>query len=110
MSYWTTMEMDTGGEEIATVCEMGNMTSNVSRMWTKALGHTLASMHGWQGHECIPHLNRAIKSMTEPALASDYLALNPPNGWGDVAGARAYLLGILLGCRAHPNASLRVSH
>lgn len=36
MSYWTYVDIDTGGPEALSV-EIGNMTSNVSGMWAKCL-------------------------------------------------------------------------
>ncbi len=109
MSYTTYMEIDTGGREMATVREIGNMTSNVSGMWTKALGFHLCEMQGWAGSECIPHLERALQRMDDPVTLHEYIAKSPSNGWGSPAGARGYLQEILDACRAHPKASLLIS-
>ncbi len=109
MSYDTYMMMDTGGETLATVCEIGNMTSNVSPMWTKALGFPLSDMEGWTGKECAPHLERALKVIGNPETRSDFEAMNPSNGWGNVGSAEEYLKDIFGVCKMHPKAKLFIS-
>ena len=64
MSYDTYMQIDTGGTDPATVEDIGNMTSNVSGMWTLALSGTrLADLEGKAGQECIPLLEAAVSHM-----------------------------------------------
>lgn len=43
MSYWTYVDIDTGGPEPLSV-DIGNMTSNVSGMWAKSLTAALESV------------------------------------------------------------------
>ena len=107
MSYDAYMRIDTGGEYPATVHEIGNMTSNVSHMWTKALGRPLRDFEGWPGGVLIPLLEGAIQHIDQHR--AEYEAVNPPNGWGSVDSARRYLASILEGCRKHPKALLALS-
>jgi hypothetical protein len=121
MSYDTYMVIDTGGEYPATVKEIGNMTSNVSPMWSLALqaagckpeqeGHRflLSKLEGWSGADAIPVLEKAVAHIYDAANYETYAALNPENGWGDVDSARRYLRNILEACREHPKAKLHFS-
>lgn len=108
MSYDTWMTIDTGGPEPVIVEEIGNMTSNVSPMWTKALGFPLADMESWTGKEVLPHVERALANISNPETRHEYEAMNPENGWGDVAGAAKYLTKIRDACKMHPKATFRI--
>jgi hypothetical protein len=107
MSYDIWMEIDTGGEHPASVCESSNMTSNVSPMWAKALGFPLADLDGVRGYKALPDLRRAIAHMEDHPTA--YRELNPENGWGDTESALKFLREILAMCVAHPMAQIRIS-
>jgi len=109
MSYDCYMTIDTGGEWPADVCDIGNMTSNVSGMWAKALGFPLADMEGWTGDVVGKHVHRAIAAIADPETRHEYEAMNPSNGWGSVGAAEKYLHSILDACRKHPKAKLRIS-
>lgn len=109
MSYDCYMQIDTGGEWPACVREIGNMTSNVSGMWTKALGFPLADMEGWTGERATNPLVQAIAAIGDPKTRQEYEALAPSNGWGSVESAEKYLRAILKGCREHPKAHLYIS-
>ena len=109
MSYDCYMEIDTGGKHRATVCDIGNMTSNVSGMWAKALGFPLAEMEGWTGEKVGTHVRRACAAIANPDTRHEYEAMNPSNGWGSVQSAENYLHAILKGCNLHPKATLRIS-
>lgn len=108
MSYDISMVIDTGGPEHACVCDVGNMTSNVSPMWTKALGFPLADMHGWSGSKAIPHLEQALKNIKDPQTRHEYVAMNPENGWGSVGSAEDYLSALLVACGKHSNATIYI--
>lgn len=109
MSYNTYMQIDAGGEWPATVCDIGNMTSNVSGMWAKALGFPLADMEGWDGARCIPALESAVSHIRSPEHRTAYREMEPSNGWGSVEGAAEYLERILAACREYPKAHLHIS-
>lgn len=107
MSYDLYLQIDTGGEDPATVRDIGNYTSNVSGIWAEALGYPLADLHGRTAAEAIDDLRQAVQRM-----ASDpekYRAMQPPNGWGNYEGARDYLSDLLEGCLAHPKSTIYVS-
>jgi hypothetical protein len=109
MSYWTYMQIDTGGEHAAIVDEIGNMTSNVSAIWTDAMGVHLRELDGKLGSELIPIIEPAVAKLKDPSNHDRYRAMEPSNGWGSLQGATEYLERILEGCRNHPKAHLHVS-
>ena len=109
MSYDAYMMMNTGLEDCS-VEYIGNMTSNVSGMWTLALGFPLRQLEGRTGEECIPNLERAVSHIRHPQNVEAYKKLNPPNGWGNHEYAAEYLEKILAACRRHPKAKLHLSH
>lgn len=106
MSYDITLEIDTGGEFLAEVCEVGNHTYNTSQMFFKALGIGLTELSGRNAGETIELLERAVKHMEENA--DEYTPLNPPNGWGSYDTALTYLNRILTACRKHPKSTISV--
>lgn len=86
--------------------EVGNYTSNVSRMWSAALGAVapehapelvpaegsrilLSDTEGWTCAKAAPLLRAAAGWLAEHE--EQMLLLNPSNGWGDYAGAVEYL-------------------
>jgi hypothetical protein len=87
----------------------GNYTSNVARMWRKALGNGLGE---WIdvlpfAETVQPHLALGVERMrAEPDV---YRAMEPENGWGDYEGALAFLEGIERACRNYPMARVRAS-
>jgi hypothetical protein len=106
MSYDIWLEIDTGGPEPATVCEVGNYTSNVSRMWFDALGRSLGDYEGAPCSEAAGPIRSGVDRMkADPA---HYEAMNPENGWGDYEGAVKYLERLYEGCCAHPKAIIRI--
>ena len=108
MSYDIFLEVDTGGEDLTTVVEVGNYTSNVSPMWTQALGRPLYELHGMSAAEAVPLLYAGIAAMR--ADPDGYRALNPANGWGRFEGALGYLKTLRDACAEHPKTVIRVSH
>lgn len=104
------MSVDTGGSLPVEVelADIGNYTSNVSGMWTEALGYRLADLKGKAARDCIPDLQRAVADMI--ADPGRYEAMNPPNGWGSYDGALDYLRRLRDACIAHPKASIYISH
>lgn len=104
------MQVDIGGPEPIDYCaaSIGNYTSNVSGMWTDALGYRLADLKGRTAGDCIDDLRRAVADME--ARPDHYRAMNPPNGWGDYEGALDYLRQLHDACCAHPKAEIYISH
>lgn len=109
MSYDVWLEIDTGGNEPATVAECGNYTSNVSPMFYAALGSDgLRGLDRIGAAHVIARLTKAVADMADPKRRQFYRDMNPKNGWGNHVGATKYLEGILEACRAHPLAVVRV--
>lgn len=110
MSYWVYLEIDTGAPEgeWPDAVEIGNMTSNVSPMWAKALGGVrLRDFHHVNAGEAAPKLAEAVKAME--ADPDGYEEMNPPNGWGDYDGALGFLRDLAEACAKHPKCRIRVS-
>ncbi|GHH58267.1 hypothetical protein [Streptomyces candidus] len=111
MSYDVTLHrvIDFGDDEPAEVCveNIGNYTSNVTRMWATAIGRPLADLDGCTAGDCITELRAALISMrTRPDI---YEAMNPENGFGDFDGAHRYLINLHDACCIHPTATIRIS-
>lgn len=108
MSYDIYLEVDTGAERLTPVVEIGNYTSNVSAMWTKALGCGLYELDGIGAAEALPKLEIGVAAMvTDP---DGYREMNPANGWGRYDGALEYLERLRDACAEHPKTRIRVSH
>jgi hypothetical protein len=111
MSYdiWLTTTVDTGAPEplSITVVEVGNMTSNVSGMWRKALGHSLGDLDGRTAGDCTAALEQAVTAMDQDP--EPYMAMEPANGWGSYDGALRYLRTLATGCAEHPKTVIRIS-
>lgn len=107
MSYDVDLTIDTGRGEYVTVVEIGNMTSNVAPMWRKALPPDgIAGLHGRRCDGVADDLRAAVERME--ANPDEYRALNPPNGWGDYAGALEYLDRLAKAARSHPACTIEV--
>ena len=87
-----------------------NYTSNVSRMWSDAIGidYSLADLirDNPRPSDLLPYLERGVEAMK--ADPEKYRAWNPENGWGDYEGALAYLEWMAQGCRDYPGAVVDV--
>lgn len=112
MSYWVSLVRNLDGQEYE-VFEVGNYTSNVSEMWRRALeaaSHDggLASLSGKVADtDMLATLYAARNHMRN--VPQEYRELEPAS-WGTYEGALEYLEKLLLGCRLHPFALIRVSH
>lgn len=125
MSYDTSIVIDTGGEYLAEICDIGNMTSNIGGMYYAALpgpypgggryngtGESRPSggLPGLSGLPCadaIPILREGIAYMN--ANANEMRTMEPENGWGSYEGALSYLCKILAACEQHPRGILAVN-
>ena len=106
MSYDVSLVINTGHQN-AEVCDVGNMTYNVSPMFQEALGGDgLMGMQGHKAKDSIPLLQQAVKDMRDHP--DKYKAMNPSNGWGDYHGALAYLEKLLESCKDHPRCTIYI--
>jgi len=105
MSYDISLQIDTGGEEPATVWGGWNYTSNCVPMWCEA-GADLADFDGKQAGQCAEILATAIVAMEEDMPR--FRAMNPPNGWGDADRLVKRLYALLAAFRQHPLATVSV--
>lgn len=110
MSYSVWLEIDTGGEEPAYVCESINHTSNTVRMWDTGLGFRFRELKGMTGMEAIPHLERAVAYLVDENNRSALLEMQPANGWGTLETATEFLRELLAMCRSHPKAIVAMWH
>jgi hypothetical protein len=84
-----------------------NMTSNVSKMWDRAMpGLNLRDMNGRTGAECLPHLEAGMLDMARNR--DRYERMVPDNGWGSYGGALSVLVEMAAECRANPNTIVSV--
>lgn len=112
MSYDIWLTMDTGGPERATVCDVGNHTSNTSPMWRLAFAETGGDWDALTGSlagDRIEAIAAALGHMRDPDNRAAYEAMNPSNGWGSHASATRYIETLLDACSAHPLARIEVS-
>lgn len=84
-----------------------NYTSNVSPMWSHALGRPLGDFDGAPASEAAGPLDSAVQRME--ARPEFYAQWNPENKWGDVEGATDFLRGLRDACHEVPTATVRVS-
>jgi len=86
--------------------DVGNMTYNVSPMFSDALGHVFRDYDGKRAGDIIDELLAGIEKMT--ADPDRYKAKNPENGWGSYEGALAYLVRLYKACLEYPESIVRV--
>ncbi len=108
MSYWFHLSVSTGGDEEVDAIDPFNATSNVSPIWTDALGRRIRELNGMPAPEAEPILDEGVRRME--AEPERYAAMNPSNGWGDSGGALEVLRRLRDGCREHPAAVVRMSY
>lgn len=110
MSYDVYLEIDTGADEPAEIW-WGNMTSNVSGMWRKAMPHTdgLAGFDGMKALSATAVLDAGLQRLQDPAEREAFEAMAPSNGWGSHQSATRFVSDILAACRAHPRTTIRIS-
>jgi len=105
VSYDIWLSIDTGIEE-RSVVDVGNYTSNVAGMWTKALGYSLSKLENEKANDCIKDLRKAIADMEDKP--NEYKEMNPSNGWGDYEGALSYLRKLLDACVKNPKCKIKI--
>lgn len=104
MSYDVWLEIEPAPGRFETHLSLGNITSNVSRMWSLASPETdgLREIDGKRCSEFAHRLKAGVDDMR--AHPEKYLPLNPENGWGDYEAALEYLSNIADAAYAHPMA------
>ena len=85
-----------------------NYTSNVSGMWTEAIGENLGDLIDriTRAGDLVEPVTRGIVAMR--ADPDKYRAMNPSNGWGKYEGALAYLEWILRTATEYPDVEVSV--
>lgn len=115
MSYDFWIEADVGGGD--PLCEdlytaegeyAANYTSNVSPMWSEALGRDMSDLRGMRCADAKPILDAAVLAMeADPAR---FRAMNPENGWGDYEGALKILRALADRCAKYPGAQIGMGY
>lgn len=106
MSYDIYLKIFTGNTE-QHFMDIGNHTSNTSKMWNDAMGKPLYELDGIMAEDAIWHLERGIKNMKD---SPEYFKeMNPKNGWGNYDTALKYLEDILTACKEHPKTKIEIS-
>lgn len=107
MSWNVDLVIDTGGESLRSVCEVGNYTFNVSKMYYDVFKNGFREdLHGVSAYDCIFILEKAIEKLK--ANPEKYKAMNPENGWGNYEGAISFLEAILSACKENPKCTVRI--
>ena len=96
------VEVDTGGKELRCIeLYHSNYTGNVCPMWIEAgVYEALYESDGVEAAAIIPILEDGIRDMEANPVT--YVAMNPPNGWGDSVGALRFLRRLLVACKNDP--------
>ena len=108
MSYWVSLNVDTGGEELSEVWS-SNMTSNVSGIWRRVIGRPLHEFDQKPAIELGDAIDDGIWKASVPSFVEECRKLEPGNGWGDFESAIEYLRSIADACRSHPKTIVCVS-
>jgi hypothetical protein len=86
----------------------GNITHNVAPMWSLAGCYdALYNSEGKEARELIPVLEKAVEEMGK--YPSEYIKLNPLNGWGSYPSALEYLKEVLKSCKYYPDLIVSIS-
>ena len=106
MSYDISLEINTGFED-REVLEIGNITYNITPMYTKAMGKNLSDFNDKKCAEIIPILRIGVMEIENNP--EKYKKHNPANGWGNYEGALQYLTKLLINCEENPLCTVKVS-
>lgn len=108
MSWDIDLVIDTGGKELGIVSTIGNMTSNVNKMYCKAFDNEdgLDTLNDMQCSEAIKRVSIAIIHMIK--YKDELMLMNPKNGWGNYDGALLYLCDLFEGCIKNPLCKIRI--
>ena len=86
-----------------------NVTWNVGPMFVRAIEHKkgIRVLNGQSGESCHFLLGRAINNMVESK--TEYMKMNPKNGWGSYEGALETLKIIRVWCKNYPDGIIEVT-
>jgi hypothetical protein len=85
----------------------GNATHNLLPMWRKAgVSDALYNSDGKLAKEITEKIQEGLAHMLEHK--SEYVALNPSNGWGNYEGAVAFLQNLFNACLKYPNSKINI--
>jgi hypothetical protein len=109
LDVYLAIGVDTGGDSPREMeVYSRNITHNVSRMWAKAgVFDALYDGGGKTAGEIAASLAAGVAHME--SNRSDYIPLNPENGWGNYEGALDFLREYAGACRDNPKAVVSVS-
>lgn len=125
MSYNAYILIDSGGDELAEIEDMGSYTRNVGAIYRRVLpGPYLGGgkyrgegepepqggLPGLSGLPC-DHAAGLVEAAVKEMLQrqQELKALEPDNGNGSYGGALHYLIAIGVACRKHPKGILAIS-
>lgn len=57
--------------------------------------YSIRVLDGRTGADTLPQLRRALDRLMDPTRQQEFLALEPPNKWGDLPGARRVFASML---------------
>ncbi len=103
MSYNVHLE-DDAGNAVGSLDR--NYTYNVGPMFMAALGSTPNDWDGLKAHVVAVFCKEIVREFIDDP--QKYEGMNPANGWGDMVGARGFILDIYDACRKRPMATVRV--
>jgi hypothetical protein len=125
LSYDTDVRIDAGSGELSEVAEVGNITSNIGRMFYAAMPGPfegggrydgtgepearggLTGLSGLLCRDALPFIAAGLDAMRDREV--EMRAMEPGNGWGSYGGALQYLQKTYEACERHPNATLCVN-
>lgn len=108
MSFDIWLEVNTGSPDgPVRLTEDLTPTYNLAEMFTNALNGSIRQFDGKPASEARIILEAGLNSMLDNP--KHYKQWNPPNGWGDYAGACWVIETLLTACKKHPLATVRVT-
>ena len=107
MSYDVWLEADLGGPEPVPVGALdANYTYNVAPMFRAAIGETPNDRDKLSAETVGNRCEMILTAFSDDA--AKFVAMNPPNGWGDFEGAKRFIVTIMDECQRAPRAIFRV--
>ncbi len=108
MSWDCDMVIDTGGEELAVVCEVRNVTLNNSRIFSMLNVHP-STINGYTGEICALHVRQAQDKLAGAGgvFLDTLRIMEAANGWGGIEDVKDFLDKLIVACRRHPKAKVR---
>lgn len=110
MSFDVYLMAHVDGLEPVAVCEVGNITYNLSPMFVECLnteGEGLRGLHGRVAANALPIVIGGLHSMLMDP--DKYKAMNPSNGWGDYHVALQFLFNMAKVLGEYPGTTIHIS-